>query len=70
MNIVTAALNSLPAILALIQAERARTNPGEPAPTDAEVFAALREAVGSVVAKGDAWKASHPVEDVSGSVPA
>lgn len=63
MNILNAALQALPAILALVQSEHAAANPGAAAPTDAEVFAALHEAVGSVVAKGDAWKASHPVAE-------
>jgi hypothetical protein len=72
MNIVKLAFDALPSIVALIQSEHAKANPGVPPPTDAEVIAALHSAVVSVVAKGEAWKASHPGTDgdVSGPVPA
>jgi len=65
-SIINAALNSLPAILALIQGSHAEANPGAPVPTDAEVIAALHEAVASVVGKGETWKAAHPVAETIG----
>ncbi len=71
VGILNSALNALPAILALIHAEHAKANPDAAPLTDAQVIAALHDAVASVVAKGDAWKLAHPQNgDVSGPVPA
>lgn len=58
VNLITGAL---PSILALIRENRAAANPAAPPLTDAEVIAGLHAAVSSVVAKGDNWKAAHPL---------
>ena len=62
---LTGLINSaLPALIALIRAERARTNPGEPPLTDQQVFASLHDWVMATVATDDALAADirrrHP----------
>jgi hypothetical protein len=62
VSIVTTAIGALPSILAIIRASHANANPQAPPLTDADVFAALQQAVEHVIAKGEAWKAAHPSE--------
>lgn len=46
----------IPEIKGLFQAQ----NPGAPAPTDADVKAALLAAIASTLATDDSWLSSHP----------
>ena len=57
VNTITAVL---PNIVELIKAIRGQVTPDTPPPTDAEVIAALNEAVTAGLAVAEAWKAAHP----------
>jgi len=54
VNITGLVTASMPAILALLQARHHDANPDAPPLTDAQVFAALHDAVLQTVAKDDA----------------
>ena len=64
-GVINTAIQALPGILALIRANHAQQNPGEPPLTDADVLKALDDAVTQSVAKDEAWKAAHPVNGSS-----
>lgn len=68
-GLVNVATSLLPSILAMIRENHAQAHPGAPPLTDADVFAALAQAVESSVAKDETWKAQHP-GDMTGEVPA
>lgn len=50
----------LPNVISLIKAIQGHSNPTEPLPTDAEVLAALNQAVAASVAVDEEWKRQHP----------
>ena len=54
--IITELPSLIPEIKSLFQAQ----NPGAPAPTDADVHAALLAALATTIARDDSWLASHP----------
>lgn len=68
-GILNTVVSALPSIVALVRENHAKVNPEAPPLTDADVFAALSEAVTNSVAVDEQWKAAHP-GDLNGEVPA
>jgi hypothetical protein len=60
-GILNTVVGALPSILALVRENHASANPEAPPLTDADVFAALNEAVTKSIAVDEHWKAEHPV---------
>lgn len=59
-QLLALALQETPAIIGGLKALFAKTNPGAPVPTDAEIIAAYQSAFVSSLAKDEAWLAAHP----------
>jgi hypothetical protein len=59
-QLITLAIQELPAVIGLLQNLFAKQNPGVAPPTSAEVIAAYQSAYLSSVAKDDLWLAQHP----------
>jgi hypothetical protein len=58
-SLITTAIDSLPAIIALFRSNHAESHPGAPIPTSEEVIAALHaDAIRDILAD-EAWKAAH-----------
>jgi hypothetical protein len=53
-------IGQIPGIIAMVKANHAATDPTAPPPTDADVLAALQQAVASSIAKDDLWLQAHP----------
>jgi hypothetical protein len=60
LNLANVILGALPKILELIRGLHASSHPSDPAPTDAQVVAALLQAGVQSIAVDEQWKASHP----------
>jgi len=58
-SLITTAIDSLPAIIALFRSNHAANNPGAPVPTSDEVIAALHADAVRDIAADEAWKAAH-----------
>lgn len=54
------AITLLPGIFDMIRARFTSKNSSAPLPTDAEVIAALNDAIASSIEKDDRWLAAHP----------
>ena len=59
-QLITLAIQELPAVISLFQSLFAKQNPTSAVPTSAEVIAAYQSAYLSSVAKDDLWLAQHP----------
>jgi hypothetical protein len=60
-------IGQLPVVIGMIKGLHAAADPNAPPPTDAEVLAALQQAVASSIAKDDQWLSEHP--SIGGDVP-
>jgi hypothetical protein len=62
--LIALVIQELPALIPEIKSLFVAQNPGAPAPTDAEVHAALLAAIAASLSKDDEWLASHkPTSD-------
>ncbi len=59
MGILGLVLQQLPTLVDLIKSRHAAVNPSAAPLTDAEVLAALQQAIASSIAKDDQWLAAH-----------
>ena len=59
--LVSLAITELPTIITSLKAAFKKSNPTDPAPTDAQVIAAMLSAAASSIAVDEAWLAAHPV---------
>lgn len=59
-QLVTLAIAEIPGIAAALRSLFAQANPTAPVPTDAEIFAAYKDAFNSGIAKDNLWLAQHP----------
>jgi hypothetical protein len=63
-------IGQLPVVIGMIKGLHAQADPNAPPVTDAEVLAALQQAVASSIAKDDQWLQAHPQgPDIGGDVP-
>lgn len=61
-NLLSLVLQELPGIVAGVISLFKNQNPDSPEPTEAELLAALKQAVDSSIAKDDQWLADHPAK--------
>jgi hypothetical protein len=63
-------IGQIPGIIAMIKTNHAASDPNAPPVTDADVLAALQQAVASSIARDDQWLQAHPQgPDIGGDVP-
>lgn len=60
--LVLLAIQEAPNVIALLKSAFAKSHPGDPEPTDAEVISAYESAFASSLAQDEAWLASHPAD--------
>lgn len=68
-RLIALAIAELPTLIAAIRSKFVQDNPGDPAPTDADVHAALEQAYQSSLATDEAWLAAHPSSEQTPPAP-